>query len=99
MTLYAGNAQAMTREAYYRARAADPVVEPVLLNVERQALHILRLLNDAGETPNGSELAVASHTKNRLLIQPLVDRGMVTHAARRRGLTITPAGRAALETP
>jgi hypothetical protein len=102
MTLYASNeTSCMTREAYYRAREAGPVTPPTLNPVERQALRILRRLNDAGEFPTGTELAERSATKGRVDTRELQRRGWVVNVAAHRGraLAITPAGRAALDEP
>ncbi len=100
MTLYASNeTSCMTREAYYRAREAEPVTPPTLNSVEHQALRILRRLNDAGVFPTGSDLAERSSTKGRLNTRELLKQGWVENVAAHRGraLAITDAGRAALE--
>lgn len=100
MTLYASTESCMTREEYFRARDAGPVTPPTLNSVERQALRILRRLNDAaGVFPTGSALADRSSTKGRIDTRDLARKGWVKNVAAHRGraLTITPAGRAALE--
>jgi hypothetical protein len=100
MTLYASDeTSCMTREAYYRARDAEPVTPPTLNSVERQALRILRRLNDAGVFPTGSDLAERSSTKGRIDTRDLARKGWVKNVASHRGraLEITDAGLAALD--
>lgn len=99
MSLYSSDETCMTREEFYRARDAKPVTPPTLNAVEHQALRILRRLNDSGVFPTGSDLAERSSTKGRIDTRDLARKGWVKNVASHRGraLTITPAGRAALE--
>ena len=93
--------QTVTREAYFRARGAEPSTVPTLTTVERQILFRLRALNEAGEQPNSSTLAVESVTKGRADIRSMIVRGWIEERRtdRSRHLTITDAGRARLALP